>query len=339
VALRRDLTLAAGLAAAALALPAPAFGQGIGPLDPPAPPDPSPSEPQGPRPAKVGVGVRGLDGSTVKVGDRVTVVGNLRPFARGEKLKLLLVRRGEVVDRATKRVHKVPGKRAGRATLRTKKLIKPGRYTARVVHQRSKALRADRASSGNFRPRYPSLGGGDSGNIVSLFHDLLRQEGYGNAPGGDDFNEATARAVLAFRKVNRMSRTYNATPDVFKRLASGKGSFNLLHPEAGKHVEIDISRQVMVLASKGKPQYTYHVSTGAPGTPSDRGQFRFYSKQPGYNNVGMYYSVYYNGGEATHGYKSVPTYPASHGCIRNPIPDSVFIYNWIDLGDPVWVYD
>jgi hypothetical protein len=343
---RRGLLTGAVTCAAGLALlPATAGAQGGGPADGIVPDNPAdsigPDNPprKGPRPARVGVDVRGLDGSIVKVGERVTIVGNLRPFARGERLKLLLIRRGEVVDRATKRVHRVPGKGVARATLRTKKLIKPGRYSARVIHQQSQRLRAARGSSGNFRPRFPSLSASDSGNGVALFHDLLREQGYGNAPGGSDFNEATARAVLAFRKVNRMSRTSQATSEVFKKLASGTGDFQLAHPEAGKHVEVDISRQVLVLARKGKPQYTYHISSGAPGTPSDRGQFRFYSKQPGYNNVGMYYSVYYNGGEATHGYHSVPTYPASHGCLRNPIPDSIFIYNWIDLGDPIWVYD
>ena len=38
------------------------------------------------------------------------------------------------------------------------------------------------------------------------------------------------------------------------------------------------------------------------------------------------------------GYKSVPAYPASHGCLRNPIPNSLFIYNWIDIGDDIYVY-
>ena len=52
----------------------------------------------------------------------------------------------------------------------------------------------------------------------------------------------------------------------------------------------------------------------------------------------MYYSVYYDGNYATHGYSSVPTYPASHGCIRNPIPYAVYIYNWIELGDTMYVY-
>jgi lipoprotein-anchoring transpeptidase ErfK/SrfK len=104
-------------------------------------------------------------------------------------------------------------------------------------------------------------------------------------------------------------------------------------------VEVDISKQVMALADNGRAVHTFHVSTGAAATPSDAGGYTFYSKDPGFNSVGMYYSAYYHGGEATHGYHSVPPYPASHGCIRNPIPDSIFIYNWIDLGMKIWVYN
>ena len=122
-------------------------------------------------------------------------------------------------------------------------------------------------------------------------------------------------------------------------LADGKGEFQLAHPGAGKHVEVDISKQVMALAENGEAKYVFHVATGAAATPSDQGGFTFYRKDPGFNSLGMYYSVYYNRGEATHGYHSVPPYPASHGCIRNPIPDSIFIYNWIDLGDKMYVYD
>ena len=88
----------------------------------------------------------------------------------------------------------------------------------------------------------------------------------------------------------------------------------------------------MALADGGEAKYVFHVATGAAATPSDVGGFTFYRKDPGFNAIGMYYSVYYNRGEATHGYHSVPPYPASHGCIRNPIPDSIFIYNWIDFG-------
>ena len=111
---------------------------------------------------------------------------------------------------------------------------------------------------------------------------------------------------MAFRKTNGMSRTFNANAGIFKKLADGRGGFHLKYPGAGKHVEVDISRQVMVLANHRKPQYTIPVSTGAPATPTIRGHFRFYSRQPGYNSSGMYYSVYFRGGYATHGYHSVP---------------------------------
>jgi lipoprotein-anchoring transpeptidase ErfK/SrfK len=94
----------------------------------------------------------------------------------------------------------------------------------------------------------------------------------------------------------------------------------------------------MVLASNGKPQWIFPVSSGKPSTPTIRGHFHFYRRTPGYNSLSMYYSVYFHGGYATHGYHSVPNYPASHGCLRSPIPVAHFIYNWINLGDSIYVY-
>jgi lipoprotein-anchoring transpeptidase ErfK/SrfK len=52
----------------------------------------------------------------------------------------------------------------------------------------------------------------------------------------------------------------------------------------------------------------------------------------------MYYSSYYNKGEAVHGYHEVPTHPASHGCIRTEISQARQIYNWLTIGTPVFVY-
>jgi acryloyl-coenzyme A reductase len=44
------------------------------------------------------------------------------------------------------------------------------------------------------------------------------------------------------------------------------------------------------------------------------------------------------GGYAIHGYPSVPLYPASHGCIRVPIPQAAGIDRAISLGDTIYVY-
>ena len=35
----------------------------------------------------------------------------------------------------------------------------------------------------------------------------------------------------------------------------------------------------------------------------------------------------------------MPAYNASHGCIRNPIPNSRFIYNWVNVGMSIYVYN
>ncbi len=53
----------------------------------------------------------------------------------------------------------------------------------------------------------------------------------------------------------------------------------------------------------------------------------------------MVNSNYFIRGYAIHGYAEVPTYAASHGCLRVPIPDAAAIYGWVREGTPVDVYN
>ena len=70
------------------------------------------------------------------------------------------------------------------------------------------------------------VGGGYGGSIdpgnrntkVALFKQLLRKRGY-HVGSGKKYDSGTSRAVMAFRKVNNMSRSFNATPEIFRRLA------------------------------------------------------------------------------------------------------------------------
>jgi hypothetical protein len=278
-----------------------------------------------------------VHGGSLKVGNYAGVVAKLRPYVKGEKLKLLLRRDGHTIKQVKRAVHKVHGGNGGRVSMRTKKLTAPGRYRVLAVHNQTSELPKAKGSARGFHIRYPAIHGGSS-EAAGIFNHLLNKNGYGNAPNGNAFSDGSRRAVLAFRKVNGMARTTQATPEIFKMLADGRGAFKPVYGGAGRHVEVDISRQVMALIDHGKALYTYHVSTGAPATPTVRGHYRFYRKSPGFNSEGMYYSVYFFRGYATHGYHSVPTYNASHGCVRNPIPDSKFIYDWINLGESIYVY-
>ena len=93
------------------------------------------------------------------------------------------------------------------------------------------------------------------------------------------------------------------------------------HPDAGEHVEAPLSKQVLVFAKGDKPFAIYPISSGKSSTPTVTGHYDFIRTEPGYNSHGMYYSFYFYGGYAVHGYESVPDYPASHGCMRTFIAD------------------
>ena len=52
----------------------------------------------------------------------------------------------------------------------------------------------------------------------------------------------------------------------------------------------------------------------------------------------MVHSSYFIRGYAIHGYASVPPYPASHGCLRVPVPDAASIFAWVRHGTIVDTY-
>ena len=82
----------------------------------------------------------------------------------------------------------------------------------------------------------------------------------------------------------------------------------------------------------------YPISSGKPSTPTILGHFRVYLRTPGYLPDGMYYSDFFHGGYAIHGYNPAPDYPASHGCRHLPIVDAISVFNWLNYGDVVDVY-
>ena len=144
--------------------------------------------------------------------------------------------------------------------------------------------------------------------------------------------------MIAFRKANGFDRTGFASRTVYSMVLRGAGAFRPRFPRAGYHVEYDWSRQVLAFVKGGRPVNVYHSSSGAPATPTVFGTFSFYRKEPGTNHLGMVQSNYFIGGYAIHGYHDVPTYPASHGCLRVPIPNAYQIDRQISLGMKIMVY-
>ena len=52
----------------------------------------------------------------------------------------------------------------------------------------------------------------------------------------------------------------------------------------------------------------------------------------------LYQPYYFNGGIAVHGYSSVRTMPASHGCARIPMHIAEYFHTLVHVGDPVYVF-
>ncbi len=165
-------------------------------------------------------------------------------------------------------------------------------------------------------------GQGARGLHVLILQRGLKELGFA-VPVTGQYGGGTSRAVLAFRKTNRFAR--NGYADRRRVLARSAGPRRLQAQatrEAGRHVEFDWSRQVLVLADRGRARRVYHSSSGAPITPTVFGTFRFYRKSYGTNAKQMVHSSYFIRGYAIHGYFSVPSsLPATAACgCRSPTP-------------------
>ena len=326
---------------AVLLLPATALAQGVGPAVEASPgaaasgvlPEAGASVAR-PK-ATVKIRVRGLRNGRAPIMSRVPVTGSVEPFRRGQVVKVTYFVNGDKL--LTKKAKVRKGKRGRGRFVSRIRLRRGGKYAVSARLPGTNRLQGDRTIRKDWKVRYPSISGGECSRAVQGFKGALRRIGY--VPGGGScFSSRTARAVIAYRKVNGMSRNSHAGKALVKRIFSGDGGYRVKHRQAGDHAEVDISRQILVIIENGDHvAETYHVSTGAPSTPTIRGHFEFQWKQPGYNNVGMYYSTYFYGGYAVHGYHSVPTYNASHGCVRVPIPDAHHIYRELDIGEDIFV--
>jgi L,D-transpeptidase catalytic domain/Putative peptidoglycan binding domain len=332
---RRRMLIPLTLTVAAL-VPAAAFAQVVPPPTTRTPaPKPAPKPQSGRMSITLAGGVATRTRHYVFRGQRVKVVGTVRPFVPGQVVTVLVLRKGKVASRQRARVRRTRRGR-GRFVVRFK-ARRRGLLRVAARHRATRRQKAFRALSKRVRVVLWSAGQGRRGIRVLLLQRALRSLGYA-VPVTGSFDAGTSRAVNAYRKANRMGRTGYASKWLYSWIFRGRGRFRLRFPRAGRHVEFDWSRQVLVLASGGRAYRVYHASSGKASTPTVFGTFSFYRKQPGRNSHGMLHSNYFIGGYAIHGYPSVPNHPASHGCIRIPNPNAKDVDSWIQLGMRIFVY-
>jgi hypothetical protein len=182
-----------------------------------------------------------------------------------------------------------------------------------------------------------SVGFGGTGQFVQLVQQRLAALHF-YIPQTGVFDEGTAVALDAYHRLLHWG-TYQALDGrTISYLLNGWGTFTVRYPRNGRHAEGDLGTQLLVLADGSQVDRIYPISSGKPSTPTILGNYRIYSRVPGYLPDGMYYSNFFTGGYAIHGYNPAPDYPASHGCMRVPIADAISIYDWLHYGDWVDVY-
>jgi hypothetical protein len=271
------------------------------------------------------------------VGERIVLRGIVRPYVPGQQVRVIFYRdghRGKVTIlgvHAT--VHGAGEFRVGYSS--------PfgGSVQAHAAHSATPDQSAFSGRSASVRIVNPDLGPGAQSQSVGLLQSELYALHYA-VPLNGVFEEATGRAVIAFRKLTGMARVPFSNTEVFRRLQLGAGSFHVRYRGDGRHVEADLTSQVLAeIESRGHVRAIYTMSSGKPSTPTVVGRFSVYLKTPGVNAKGMVDSNYFIRGYAIHGYPEVPTFAASHGCLRVPIPSAASIFSWLAIGTPVDVYN
>ncbi len=188
----------------------------------------------------------------------------------------------------------------------------------------------------------PALTQASEGSLVWYIEDRLTALKYRPGPIDGVYDDRTRDAVMAFQKVEGLTRDGVAGGEFWHRILTATIP-TPRNTEAGSRVEIDLTRQVLFMITDNQVWKIVHVSTGSSGRRTRTGHFQIGSKQKGWVAAvtvrgRMYYPSYVVSKTAIHGYRSVPPYPASHGCIRVPVWMAEEIFYEMPSGTTVDIY-
>jgi len=191
---------------------------------------------------------------------------------------------------------------------------------------------------------------GSKGKAVLAAQKRLAALGYWLGKPDGVYGSATAHAVIALQKVAGLSRDGVLGPNTAKALRAG------VRPKAssrkGDVIEVDLRHQVLLVVHNGTVRLVFDASTGSGAyyqsrgsthhAVTPRGTYHVYRGVNGWDPGplgALYRPRYFNGGIAVHGYPSVPTSPASHGCVRVTLGamDYLWAHNVLPIGRTVVV--
>jgi hypothetical protein len=187
--------------------------------------------------------------------------------------------------------------------------------------------------------RAKTLSAGSSGPYVKGMLTALQRLKF-RVPGmGSSFTSKVKDSVMAFQKAYGLSRTYVFNTACWRKIDGAK-LIKPRHASPSTHIEVDKGRQILMIVRGGKPYGIICVSTGATGNTPE-GTFRIQQKHSfttsGYGGI-LVRTMGFVGDFAIHGYSPVPPYPASHGCVREPIWACYWVYDNSFVGETLYIY-
>jgi lipoprotein-anchoring transpeptidase ErfK/SrfK len=162
----------------------------------------------------------------------------------------------------------------------------------------------------------------------------------------EDFRRLyTGNIILPIRDIEKFGGTIEPTAEVDRVEVQCNGIvFDVVIGK--KRIEVDKAAQEMTAFQGDIVILKTNVSTGRSGHNTPNGEFKtgpkermHYSRK--YNNAEMPYAVQVNGDIFFHGAASVPSYPASHGCIRMPLgrnSPAKYLFGWVSRGVDVKIH-
>lgn len=203
------------------------------------------------------------------------------------------------------------------------------------------------------RPDTPELlRRGDRGAAVEAVQRRLAELGYWVGPVDGVFGPLTEQAVFTIQKAAGLERDGVVGPRTRQALEQGRRP--QARSRAGRVLEVDERRQLLLVVDDGRVRWTFNTSTGTDEhyTYGDRryladtphGRWEIYRQIDGWreSHLGRLYKpkYFHRDGIALHGYTNVPPYAASHGCVRVTLAaiDWIWAEDVAPIGTPVWVY-
>ena len=187
---------------------------------------------------------------------------------------------------------------------------------------------------------YPTLQYGARGSAVTYLQQRLVYLRYD--VGGVDgvFGNNTLHAVYAFQKVQGISVDGVVGPATWSKLASPYRP-KARYYRSSAAVEVNLTKRVLYLTKAGAVTRIVDASPGKASTPTPTGSFSVTRQIDGWrqSDLGLLWRPkYFYYGYAIHGSTSVPTYAASHGCVRVTISAMNRLWSVIYIGERVYVY-